>query len=142
MVLPHQPGLFAGTGLDNVQFSGDENISSCRAREALDVAAFEEQELPDGFETQLDDGAWGLSGGQRQRIALARAVAARPPILVLIEPTTSVDAVTEALIAKRLRANREGLLTLVISASGAFHALANRVITWRETDRVSAEEKA
>ena len=142
MVLPHQPGLFAGTVLDNVQFSGDENISSCRAREALDVAAFEEQELPDGFETQLDDGAWGLSGGQRQRIALARAVAARPPILVLIEPTTSVDAVTEALIAKRLRANREGLLTLVISASGAFHALANRVITWRETDRVSAEEKA
>ncbi|MGO2574162.1 MAG: ABC transporter transmembrane domain-containing protein, partial [Corynebacterium casei] len=53
---------------------------------------------------------------------------ANPRILVLVEPTTSVDAVTEEIIAKRLRARREGLLTVVISSSRAFNAIADRVI--------------
>lgn len=142
MVVPHHPGLFAGTVLENVQFHGGGEISTHTAREALDVAAFGEQELPDGLGTQLGDGAWELSGGQRQRIALARAVAARPPILVLVEPTTSVDVVTEELIANRLLKNREGLLTMVITSSGAFNAAADRVITPRESDKVSVEGRS
>lgn len=83
--------------------------------------------LESGLDTSLLETP--LSGGQRQRIALARAVAANPRILVLVEPTTSVDAVTEEIIAKRLRARREGLLTVVISSSRAFNANADRVIT-------------
>lgn len=129
LVLPHHPGLFAGTVLENVQFNGSRQVGAQDAREALEVAALGEHELPDGLQAQLGDGALELSGGQRQRIALARAVAANPRILVLVEPTTSVDAVTEEIIAKRLRARREGLLTVVISSSRAFNANADRVIT-------------
>ena len=60
--------------------------------------------LPDGAATQLDDGGRSLSGGQRQRIALARALAAPAPVLVLHEPTTALDAATEARVAAALRA--------------------------------------
>ena len=127
LVLPHRPGLLAGTALENIQLGG-KDIMQQQAREALEVAALGEQELPDGLNTKLGDGAWELSGGQRQRIALARAIAADAKILVLIEPTTSVDAVTEELIATRLRARREGLLTIVISSSPAFYAVADRVL--------------
>lgn len=128
LVLPHHPGLFAGTVLENVQFNGGREVDAHDAREALEVAALGEHELADGLAARLGDGALELSGGQRQRIALARAVAANPRILVLVEPTTSVDAVTEEIIAKRLRARREGLLTVVISSSRAFNAIADRVI--------------
>lgn len=128
LVLPHHPGLFAGTVLENVQFNGGREVDAHDAREALEVAALGDHELPDGLAARLGDGALELSGGQRQRIALARAVAANPRILVLVEPTTSVDAVTEEIIAKRLRARREGLLTVVISSSRAFNAIADRVI--------------
>ncbi|WP_313547769.1 ABC transporter ATP-binding protein [Corynebacterium sp.] len=129
LVLPHHPGLFAGTVLENVQFNGGREVYVHDAREALEVAALGEHELPDGLGAHLGDGALELSGGQRQRIALARAVAANPRILVLVEPTTSVDAVTEEIIAQRLRARREGLLTVAISTSRAFNANADRVIT-------------
>lgn len=132
MVLPHHPGLLAGTVLDNVQLNGTAVVDDVDAREALDVAAFSAQELPDGYETELGDGAWALSGGQRQRIALARAISAHSRILILVEPTTSVDAVTEERIARRLKAHREGLLTVVISGSGAFASVADRVIHPKE----------
>ena len=111
-----------------MQFNGGREVDAHDAREALEVAALGDHELPDGLAARLGDGALELSGGQRQRIALARAVAANPRILVLVEPTTSVDAVTEEIIAKRLRARREGLLTVVISSSRAFNAIADRVI--------------
>lgn len=117
-VLPHRPGIFAGTVGSNV--SADPAV----AEAALEVAAVSELS-PD---TQVGDGATELSGGQRQRIALARGIAAEPPVLVLLDPTTSVDAVTEALIAERLYERRRGLTTIVITSAPAFRAIADRVI--------------
>ena len=70
-----------------------------------------------GLEGQLAEKARNLSGGQRQRVALARAVARRAPVLVLVEPTSALDSHTEALVARRLRAEREGLTTVVVTAS-------------------------
>jgi ABC-type multidrug transport system fused ATPase/permease subunit len=58
-----------------------------------------------------------FSGGQRQRLVLARALAADPEILVLVEPTSAVDAHTEARIAERLRAHRAGRTTVVTTTS-------------------------
>ncbi|MGH3680869.1 MAG: ATP-binding cassette domain-containing protein, partial [Natronosporangium sp.] len=73
--------------------------------------------LPDGLDTPIDTGARTLSGGQRQRVRLARALAADPEVLVLLEPTSAVDAHTEAAITDRLRALRAGRTTLVATTS-------------------------
>ncbi|MGW2117321.1 ABC transporter ATP-binding protein, partial [Streptomyces zhihengii] len=65
---------------------------------------------------------------QRQRVALARALAADPPVLVLHDPTTAVDAVTEARIASRLRELRRGRTTLLVTTSPALLAVTDRVV--------------
>ena len=65
-----------------------------------------------------------LSGGQRQRVALARALAADPELLVLQDPTTAVDSVTEQIIVQRLAAHRADRPTLVISTAPAWNAVA------------------
>ncbi|MCQ0005705.1 ATP-binding cassette domain-containing protein [Actinomadura madurae] len=69
-----------------------------------------------------------LSGGQRQRVALARALATDAPVLVLHDPTTAVDAVTEARIAEGLRALRRGRTTVVVTTSPALLAVTDRVV--------------
>lgn len=75
----------------------------------------------------LTDGARTLSGGQRQRLRLARAIAAEPEVLVLVEPTSAVDAPTEALIADRLCTHRRGRTTVVLATSPLLLDRADRV---------------
>jgi putative ABC transport system ATP-binding protein len=84
----------------------------------------------DGVQTELQDGGSNLSGGQRQRVALARALAADPPVLVLRDPLTAVDAVTEADVAAHLHVLRHerGLSTVVISTSPPLLAACERVL--------------
>ena len=73
--------------------------------------------VPDGLAGELPEKGRSLSGGQRQRVALARALLIDPEILVLVEPTSAVDAHTEARIAARLVEVRRGRTTLVVTAS-------------------------
>ena len=84
--------------------------------------------MPEGLDVVLGDGARTLSGGQRQRLALARALAADTPVLALHDPTTAVDAVTEARIAARLREIRAGRTTILITTSPALLAITDRVL--------------
>ncbi|HYZ19061.1 MAG TPA: ABC transporter ATP-binding protein [Gaiellaceae bacterium] len=111
------PMLFSGTlrsVLDPWGGADDEAILAAvgiaDAHDVLDA-------LPDGLDTAVDERARSFSGGQRQRLVLTRALLADPEVLVLVEPTSAVDAHTEARIARRLHYARAGKTTLAITAS-------------------------
>jgi ABC-type multidrug transport system fused ATPase/permease subunit len=105
----------AGIGDTLAQKGGaDHRITAAlRVASAEDVA----DALPDGLGTPIDTRARTLSGGQRQRVRLARALLAEPEVLILIDPTSAVDAHTEARIAERLRVARAGRTTIVLATS-------------------------
>ena len=72
-----------------------------------------------------------LSGGQRQRVALARAIAFDPEVLVLQDPTTAVDSVTEQNLADNIARERAGKTTIVVSQAPAWNAVADARLTAR-----------
>ena len=120
--------LFAGTLQDAVDPHA--RLSREQAEEALRIASAEDvyDALPEGWQGQLDERGRGLSGGQRQRVVLARAVAAEAPVLVLVEPTSAVDAHTEARIAARVADARRGRTTVVTTVSPLWLHHADRVV--------------
>jgi ABC-type multidrug transport system fused ATPase/permease subunit len=120
--------LFAGTLQDAVDPHGQ--LTWARADEALRTAAAEDvyDALPGGWAGELDERGRGLSGGQRQRVVLARALAADPRVLVLVEPTSAVDAHTEARIAQRLAEYRRGKTTVVTTVSPLWLHHADSVV--------------
>ncbi|ASK66705.1 ABC transporter ATP-binding protein [Brachybacterium avium] len=139
LVEPHVVDLFDGTLREQLatrspRDTADEDQSW--AAEALHAAGAEDllRILPEGYDSRILDRGANLSGGQRQRIALARAVAADAPVLVLHDPTTAVDAVTEqniaeALIAARRRTDRA---TLLVTRAPALLQEADRVVFMRD----------
>ena len=130
LVADHEARLFTGTTRDNLLATT--NATEIQPAElALVLAASGADEvvdaLPLGLDAPVTERGRSLSGGQRQRIALARALAADPPVLVLHDPTTAVDAVTEARIADGLRDRRSGRTTIVVATSPALLAVADEV---------------
>ncbi len=100
-----------------------------QAEWALNAASGDDvwEALPEGWQGRLDERGRGLSGGQRQRLVLARALLADPEILVLVEPTSAVDAHTESRIAQRVPAHRMGQTTIVTTVSPLWLHHADRV---------------
>ncbi|MEO3819110.1 ABC transporter ATP-binding protein [Plantactinospora sp. B24E8] len=127
LVAPHEADLFEGSLLDNVTAAASAPAAVAPALAAADVAEVA-RALPDGVRTRLAERGRSLSGGQRQRVALARALAAGTPVLVLHDPTTAVDAATEARIADGVRRLRRGSTTLLVTTSPALLAVTDRVV--------------
>ncbi len=117
LVADNDAELFAGSVRELVAGSGapdDDAIDAAiRAAAATDIV----DALPDGLDAPLAPDARNLSGGQRQRLRLARALCAAPEFLLAVEPTSAVDAHTEAAMAAGLRAARTGRTTVVSTGS-------------------------
>jgi ABC-type multidrug transport system fused ATPase/permease subunit len=117
VVAESTPHLFTGTLVDELDVRGgasrDDLLAAMRVADAADVL----DSVPDGLDGEVEEKGRSLSGGQRQRVALARALLTDAEVLVLIEPTSAVDAHTEARIAQRLAEHRRGRTTVIVSAS-------------------------
>jgi putative ABC transport system ATP-binding protein len=125
-VSAHDAELFDGSLGENLGAAAPHGRldAALVAADVADVAAA----LPGGLDATLGERGRSLSGGQRQRVALARALASDAVVLVLHDPTTAVDAVTESRIATRVRELRAGRTTITITSSPALLACADRVV--------------
>ncbi|MFC5907447.1 thiol reductant ABC exporter subunit CydD, partial [Streptacidiphilus monticola] len=130
--VPQRPYLFAGTVADNVRLAAPE-ASARQVRTALEAAHAWDfvAALPQGQDTVLGENGQGLSAGQRQRIALARAVLADRPIVLLDEPTANLDGDSEAAIVAAVRALARDRAVLLTAHRPALAALATRVVPLR-----------
>jgi putative ABC transport system ATP-binding protein len=132
LVAEHDADLFEGTVLDNVTAvlpaappPVPAGVTAAMAASGTDEVA---RALPHGVDTAVTARGRSLSGGQRQRVALARALAADAPVLVVHEPATAVDAVTESRIAAGFRDVRGGRTTLLVTNSPALLAATDRAV--------------
>ncbi|MFF2537840.1 thiol reductant ABC exporter subunit CydD [Streptomyces cyaneofuscatus] len=135
--VPQRPHLFAGTIAENVRLARPDADDEAVVAALRDAGAYDfVAELPDGERTLLGEDGAGLSAGQRQRLALARAFLADRPLLLLDEPTASLDGETEAGIVEAVRRLAAGRTVLLVVHRPALLAVADRVVTLepREVD--------
>ena len=123
-----EPMLFSGSIADNIRYgrlgaSLDEIVEAAKAANAHDFI----ERLPEGYDTELGEGGRQLSGGERQRICVARAFIRNAPILILDEPTSSIDSKTEQVILDALDRLMVGRTSLMI---------AHRLSTVRKADLI------
>ncbi len=127
-IVTQEPVLFAGSIEDNIRYgrleaTEEEVRQAARAAKAHDFI----EALPDGYGTRVGERGAGLSGGERQRIAVARTFLKNAPILMLDEPTASIDPATEAPLLEALEELRAGRTTFMIS---------HRLASLRHADRI------
>nr|WP_202482017.1 thiol reductant ABC exporter subunit CydD [Streptomyces sp. SID5594] len=133
--VPQRPHLFAGTIAENVRLARPDADDEAVVAALRDAGAYDfVAELPDGERTLLGEDGAGLSAGQRQRLALARAFLADRPLLLLDEPTASLDGETEAGIVDAVRRLAAGRTVLLVVHRPALLAVADRVVTLEPRD--------
>jgi ATP-binding cassette subfamily B protein/subfamily B ATP-binding cassette protein MsbA len=125
-IVLQDPVLFSGTIFDNIRYgrldaTREEVEAAARAAHAHDFIA----RLPKSYDTEIAEAGASLSGGERQRLSIARAILKNAPILILDEPTSSLDAISEEIVFAALRHLRAGRTTIVI---------AHRLSTVRDAD--------
>ena len=119
--------LFSASVRDNILL-GREDSTEEELKEAITVAQAQfVYDLPEGLETKIGEEGLSLSGGQRQRLALARAVAAKPAILVLDDPLSALDVATEALVEEALRNVLKNTTALIVAHRPSTVQLADKV---------------
>jgi ABC-type multidrug transport system fused ATPase/permease subunit len=132
-LVPQSPVLFSGTIGDNIRYgrldASDEDIEA--AARAAHVHEFVRR-LPQGYDTPVAEAGATLSGGERQRLGIARAILKNAPILILDEPTSSLDAISEATVFDALRRLRRGRTTIVIAHRLSTIRDANKILVLHE----------
>ena len=127
-IVLQDPVLFSGTIADNLRY-GRLDATRQEIEEAARAAHAHEfiSRLSKGYDTEIAEAGGSLSGGERQRLSVARAILKNAPILILDEPTSSLDAISEEIVFAALRRLRAGRTTIVI---------AHRLSTVRNADRI------
>ena len=129
--------LFSASVRDNILL-GREASTEEELREAIAVAQAQfVYDLPEGLETKIGEEGLSLSGGQRQRLALARAVAAKPAILVLDDPLSALDVATEALVEEALRNVLKNTTALIVAHRPSTVQLADKVALMQDSKVVA-----
>lgn len=127
MVL-QESALFAGSVADNIRFGRLDASDADVERAARDAHAHEFiARLPEGYGTDVAEAGGSFSGGERQRLSIARALLKDAPIVILDEPTSSLDAISEDIVFRAVKRLRQGRTTIVI---------AHRLSTIRDADRI------
>lgn len=138
-----KPVLFAGTIRENILFAKPE-ASDQELNAAISAAAVDRylSMLPEGLETRIGEGGFGLSGGQAQRIAIARAFLKNAPILLLDEPTSHLDPITEAEILESLRILAQGRTVVLCTHSAQARQFHGRHLVLNKGHAISYTEEA
>jgi len=132
--------LFSASVRDNVLL-GRPEASEAELKQALEIAQAQFVfDLPEGLDTKIGEEGMSLSGGQRQRLALARAVAAKPAILVLDDPLSALDVDTEALVEEALRSVLTTTTALIVAHRPSTVQLADKVALMQD-GRITAVGK-
>ena len=128
-LVPQRPYLFYGSVLENIRLARP-GASRSKVEEAAELAGATEfiRRLPRGYDAQIGERGQRLSGGEAQRLAVARAFLKDAPLLVLDEPTSSLDPESEALIRDALERLARGRTALIV---------AHRLNTVRKADRIA-----
>ena len=127
-IVLQDPMLFQGTIADNIRYGRLDATRAQIEQAARDAHAHDFiARLPRGYDTEVAEAGGGLSGGERQRLSIARAILKDAPILILDEPTSSLDAISEEIVFAAIRGLRAGRTTIVI---------AHRLSTVRDADRI------
>lgn len=120
--------LFSGTVLDNLRW-GNENATEEECRKACTLACADDfiQQMPEGYNTWIEQGGTNVSGGQKQRLCIARALLKKPKVLILDDSTSAVDTATDARIRSAFRNDIPETTKLIIS---------QRISSVRDADRI------
>jgi ATP-binding cassette, subfamily B, bacterial len=129
-LVPQDPWLHTGSIADNIGYGrpGATPAEILAASEHAGVAAFA-ADLPEGYDTPVGEHGRQLSGGQQRRVAIARALLRDTPVLLLDEPTTGLDPITESRLVHELRAIACGKTVIFVTHQACLSALADRVVT-------------
>lgn len=121
--------LFSGTIADNLRW-GNENASDDELRHVCHLACADEfiDQMPDGYDTHIDQGGSNVSGGQKQRLCIARALLKQPKILILDDSTSAVDTRTDALIQQGLKEYIPATTKIIIAQRVSSLAHADQIV--------------
>ncbi len=138
-IVPQETVLFSGSVGDNIRYgrpeaSDEEVVAAARAAQAHDFIL----QLPQGYDTHIEERGMNLSGGQKQRIAIARAILLQPQILILDDSTSSVDVETETKIQEALQEIMRGRTSFVVAQRISTVLRADKIIVL-DNDRIAAQ---